>query len=165
MAENRVIGRDGAVPWHLPVDMRHFKALTTGHTVIMGRKTFESLGRPLPNRRNVVLTRDPAYRAPAGVVVVHTLDAALAAAEADSEVFVAGGEGIYRLALPRADRLYLTVVHARIEGDTFFPEFDVAEWKLVREERHEPDDRHEHPFSFRLYERRFSQISSKKTIA
>lgn len=147
-----MIGRAGDVPWHLPKDLKHFKALTTGHTIIMGRKTFESVGRPLPHRRNVVLTRDPTYRAE-GVTVVHDLDAALALAEGEDEVFVTGGEEIYRLALPRADRLYLTVVHATVEGDTRFPEFDEAQWRRVSEEHHPADERHAHAFTFRLYER------------
>lgn len=153
MAQNRVIGRAGGVPWRLPADMRFFKRLTTGHTVIMGRKTFESLDRPLEGRRNVVVTRDRSYHAPEGVTVARGFDEALTLADGEEEVFVAGGEAIYRLALPRADRIYLTVVHAHVEGDTLFPDFDLSEWKLVREERHEPDERHDFAFSFRFYER------------
>lgn len=153
MAENRVIGRAGGVPWRLPADMRFFKRLTTGHTVIMGRKTFESLDRPLEHRRNVVVTRDRSYHAPEGVTVAHAFDEAIAIAHGEEEVFVAGGAAIYRLALPRADRIYLTVVHAHVEGDTFFPDFDISEWKFVREDRHEPDERHAFAFSFRFYER------------
>lgn len=149
-----MIGRGNAVPWHLPSDMRHFKQLTTGHAVIMGRRTFESVGRPLPNRRNIVVTRDPTYRAE-GIEVSRSLDEALALADrGEGEAFVAGGAEIYRLALPRADRLYLTVVHAAIPGDTYFPHLDLREWRLDREERHPADERHAHPFTFRFYSRR-----------
>lgn len=153
MAENRVIGKDGRVPWHLPADMKHFKTLTTGHAVIMGRKTFDTLDRPLVNRRNIVVTRNRDYRAP-GAEVADSLDAALDVAKGDDEIFIAGGEDIYRLALPRADRIYLTLVHATVEGDAHFPEFDTAEWELVDEERHERDARHAFAFTFRRYERR-----------
>jgi dihydrofolate reductase len=152
MSENRVIGHAGALPWRLPLDMRHFKNLTTGRTVIMGRKTFDTLPAALPNRRNIVMTRDGSYR-PAGAEVVPSLDAALQRAAGDDEVFVAGGGEVYRLALPRADRLYLTVVHVSVEGDTHFPPFDDRQWRLVRDERHEADARHAHAFSFRTYER------------
>lgn len=152
MAENRVIGKDGRVPWRLPADMKHFKTLTTGHTVVMGRKTFETLDRPLVNRRNVVVTHNPDYHA-AGAEVVHSLAAALDLAAGDDEVFVAGGEEIYRLALPRADRIYLTVVHATVDGDAHFPDFDLAEWRLVGEERYESDERHAFAFTFRRHDR------------
>lgn len=148
-----MIGRDGAVPWHLPADLRHFKRLTTGHTVIMGRRTFASVGRPLPNRRNVVVTRDSSYR-PDGVVVAPGLAEALALAADELEVFIVGGAELYRLALPRADRMYLTIVHAEVPGDTYFPPFDPDEWRLEREERHTADARHAHPFTFRWYVRR-----------
>lgn len=153
MSENRVIGRDGRVPWHLPADMRHFKQLTMSHPVVMGRKTFETLPKPLEGRRNIVVTRDPAYGAP-GAEVVTSLDAALEATEDADEAFVAGGEAIYAIALPHADRIYLTVVHAAVDGDTFFPPFDSTEWKMVSDEPHEADERHEFAFSFRLYARR-----------
>jgi dihydrofolate reductase len=132
--------------------MRHFKALTTGHTIIMGRKTFESVGRPLPDRRNMVLTRDPDYR-PSGVVVVHTLEEALRRADGESEVFVVGGGEIYEIALPLADRLYLTIVHDDFAGDVFFPQIDPNDWSLRSDVRHDADERHAVAFSFRLYER------------
>ncbi|MEE9130243.1 MAG: dihydrofolate reductase [Phycisphaerales bacterium] len=152
MSENRVIGRDGALPWHLPADLARFKSITTGHTVIMGRKTFESVGQPLPNRRTIVITRNNDYQC-AGVFIAHGLDAALDHAAREDEIFILGGEAIYRIALPRADRLYLTIVHATIQGDTHFPPFDPDRWKLVEDERHEADDRHAYAFSFRRYER------------
>jgi dihydrofolate reductase len=153
MAENRVIGRADALPWHLPRDMRRFKRLTTGHAVIMGRRTFETLPAPLPDRRNVVLTRDPSYRR-SGIEVVHTLDAALALVAGAQEVFVAGGAEVYRGALPVADRIHLTVVHATVDGDTFFPEITMEAWRLVEDLRFETDERHAFACSFRRYERR-----------
>jgi len=152
MSQNRIIGRDGALPWHLPTDLARFKSITTGHTVIMGRKTFESVGQPLPNRRTIVITRNNDYQC-AGVLIAHSLDEALNHAAREDEIFILGGEAVYRIALPRADRLYLTIIHATIEGDTHFPPFDPDQWELVEDERHEPDDRHAYAFSFRRYER------------
>ena len=152
MSQNRVIGRDGALPWHLPTDLARFKSITTGHTVIMGRKTFESVGKPLPNRRTIVITRNNDYRC-ADVFVAHSLDEALDHAAQQDEVFILGGEAVYRMALSRADCLYLTIIHATIEGDTYFPTLDFDDWKLVEDERHEADDRHAYAFSFRRYER------------
>ena len=152
MSENRVIGRNGQLPWHLPADLKYFKKLTVDHTVIMGRKTFDEIKRPLDNRRNVVITRNRGFQ-PHGVTVVPSLDEALALAATEEEVFSVGGGEIFRLALPRADRLYLTVIHAHIEGDTFFPPFDSDGWVLEDEDRHEPDDKHAYAFSFRRYRR------------
>jgi dihydrofolate reductase len=153
MAENRIIGAGGSLPWHLPRDMRHFKTLTTGHPVIMGRKTFETINVPLPKRHNVVVTSNPAYAAE-GVDVVGSLDAALGAIDDAAEVFVAGGGEIYRQALPYAARIYLTVVHGRFDGDTRFPEFSMEQWRLIDDVRYGPDERHAYAHSFRLYERR-----------
>ena len=152
MSENRVIGKNGKLPWHLPEDLKFFKKLTVDHTVIMGRKTFDEIKRPLDNRRNVVITRNHAFQ-PHGATVVPTLAEALALGATESEVFVIGGGEIFKLALPRADRLYLTAVHAQIEGDTYFPAFDTAAWVLEEDERHEADDKHAYPFSFRRYQR------------
>jgi dihydrofolate reductase len=152
MAENRVIGRDGGLPWYLPDDLRRFKRLTVDHTVIMGRRTFDEIRRPLANRRNVVISRDPSFR-PAGVTVVPSLEEALALGATEDEVFVIGGGQIYRLALPLADKLYLTVVHADLPGDTTFPEFESGAWVLEQEEFHPADARHAHPFTFRTYRR------------
>ncbi len=157
MSENRVIGTHGQLPWRLPEDLKHFKKLTVDRTVIMGRKTFDEIKRPLDNRRNVVITRNHAFQ-PYGVTVVPSLNEALALAATEAEVFVIGGGDIFRLALPRADRLYLTVIHAQIEGDTFFPEFDKAVWALEEEERHEADEKHAYPFSFRRYQRIRGQV-------
>lgn len=152
MAENRVIGRDGGLPWRLPADMKRFKALTIGHTVIMGRKTWESMDGPLPDRRNIVVTRNHTFVAH-GAEVVHDVDRALEVAAGEHEVFIVGGQAIYTATLPRADRLYLTVVHAVVGGDTFFPAFEEEDWVIVEDQRFDADARHAHPYSFRLYTR------------
>jgi dihydrofolate reductase len=159
MSRNRVIGRKGALPWRMPADLKRFKQRTIGHAVIMGRKTWAALqGRPLPGRSNIVITRDREFQA-SGATVVHSLDQALQGARQahpdESEVFITGGEEIFRLALPIADVIDLTVVDTTIEdGDAFFPEFERdAAWRLVSDERHFADDKHAHAFSFRRYER------------
>lgn len=157
MAENRVIGRGGTLPWHLPADMKRFKSLTTGHVIVMGRKTFESIGRPLPNRRHVVLTRNRRYQ-PEGASVVTSLSEALRLAEGEQEIFVVGGAEIYRLALPHADRLHLTIVHADVVGDACFPKIDWNEWTLLDDVRHAADEKHSYPYSFRRYERRRKKV-------
>src|SRR5262245_41471215 len=154
VAENGVIGRDGTLPWHLPDDLKRFRQLTMGHAVVMGRKTWESIGRPLPGRQMIVVTRQADYH-PHGVHVAASLDDALQTARAagDDEAFVIGGAEIYRHALPLADRLYLTRIHATVEGDTLLPNWDDGNWRLVRREHHAADPKHEYPFSFELYER------------
>ena len=153
LASNNVIGRDNQIPWRQSTDLKRLKALTMGHHLIMGRKTYESVGRPLPGRTTIVITRRSDYL-PEGVTVAHSLEDALRLAESDSEVFIAGGAEIYKEALHRADRMYLTRVHADVDGDTFFPEFDdVAEWSLVDSEHFDADEKNEHPFSFLTYER------------
>lgn len=152
VAENGVIGREGHLPWRLPDDWKFFKQLTVDHTVIMGRKTFDEIRRPLANRRNVVVSRNPGFR-PRGVTVVPSLEEALALAATEDEVFVIGGAEIYRQALPKADRLYLTVVHAKVEGDTVFPSYDSAGWVLEDERYHPADENHAYPFTFRRYTR------------
>ena len=152
MADDGVIGRDNTLPWHLPRDLQWFKRLTTGNTIIMGRTTYQSIGRPLPNRRNIVLSRNPAFKAE-GVEVVATLEDALELVQNDTEVFVVGGAAVYGLALPRAQRMYLTRVHARVDGDVRFPEWRPDEWRLVWEEAHEADDKHAYPFTFQQFDR------------
>lgn len=158
-AENGVVGRDNDLPWRLPEDLRHFKRMTLGKPVIMGRKTFESIGRPLPERHNIVISRDPDYRA-AGAVVVATLEAALdeagsaARATGAGEVMVIGGAHIYALALPRVERLYVTEVHAEVEGDTFLPPIDWRQWRERSRERHAASGDNPYDYSFVTYERR-----------
>ena len=134
MAGNRVIGRAGAIPWHLPADLKRFKQITMGHWLIMGRRTFESIGRPLPGRTTVVVTRQPGY-SPEGVFAVHSIEEALVLARGEEEVFVAGGAQIYAATLPMADRLHLTLVEDEYEGDAFFPAVDLSGWRLVRSDR------------------------------
>ena len=155
MSANRVIGRGNALPWHLPADLARFRRRTEGHVVIMGRRTFDSVGQPLPNRRSIVVTRRHDYHPP-GAEIAHSLQEAIQRGrETESqEIFILGGAEIYALALPDVDRLELTIVHAEVEGDTFFPECDLTEWRLIEDERHEADDRHAHAFSFRIYERK-----------
>ena len=152
VSDNAVIGRDNDLPWRLSADLKRFKALTTGHTIVMGRRTWESIGRPLPQRRSIVVTRRPDYAAD-GARVAHSLDEAVAMASDDDRVFVIGGAALFRAALPRADRLYLTRVHAQVEGDVLFPDWDERDWRKVEDERHAPDERNEHAYSFRVYDR------------
>lgn len=152
VAENGVIGGQNRLLWHISEDLRRFKTLTSGHPVIMGRKTFESLGRPLPNRTNVVITRQ-AIELP-GCTVVHSLDEALARFGDEEEVFVIGGAQIYAEALPRADRFYLTRVGHAYEGDTRFPAWDPAEWRLTGSESYPRGAEYPYPFTFETYERR-----------
>lgn len=157
VAENGVIGRAGGLPWNLPEDLRRFKRVTSGHPVIMGRRTFETLPGPLAGRRNIVITRNPAYQAD-GVIVVGSLDAALADAgrvvDGDDPVFILGGGEIYRLALPIADRLDLTRVLANPEGDAWFPDVRWVDWDLVSRDERGPDDRHAVGFRFETWRRR-----------
>ena len=154
VADNGVIGRGGALPWRLPEDLRRFKAATLGKPVLMGRKTFESIGRALPGRLNIVLTRRAGWRpADPEVRVAADLDAALALAGDAAEVSVIGGSEIYALALPRASRVLVTEVHATPEGDTRLPRFDPLEWREVSRERWPADERHVHDMSFVVLER------------
>jgi dihydrofolate reductase len=155
LSTNGVIGRDNGIPWRQSTDLKRLKSLTMGHHLIMGRKTFDSVGRALTGRINVVITRRPDFSAE-GVTVVSTLeDAIRIAAEAgDEEPFIAGGAEIFAMAIHRADRMYLTRVHADVEGDALFPEFDdVSEWHLTDAEHFEADEKNEYPFSFLTYDR------------
>ncbi len=153
IARNGVIGCENKLIWHISEDLKRFKSITSGHPVVMGRKTFESLGRALPDRTNVVVTRNPAYRAE-GAATASSLEEALARFPGTEEVFIIGGGEIYRQALPAADRLYLTVVDHDYRGDTCFPEWNKEEWELVREERHERGEKFPYPFTYLDYERR-----------
>jgi len=152
MAENRVIGRDNRLPWHLPADLRHFRQVTVGKPVLMGRKTHESIGRPLPERTNIVVTRDRCYESP-GCIVVHSIESALRAAGDHEEVMVIGGTDFYRQMLPKADRIYMTLVHTEFEGDALFPELDEREWREVERVDCAPDENNPLPYSFSLLER------------
>lgn len=151
-AENGVIGSNNQLPWRLPEDLRRFKRLTWGKPILMGRRTFESIGRPLPGRSNIVMTRAADFR-PESVVIVHSLEEALRAVSTAPELVVIGGAEIYHLALPLADRIYLTEVHAAVDGDTALPLFDPREWVEVAREEHPADERHAHPMSFVVLER------------
>lgn len=159
VSENDVIGREGDLPWHLPADLRFFKRKTVGHTLIMGRKTFDTVGKPLPRRRSIVLSRQEDY-SPLGVEVVSSLEAALELAGDEEEVFIAGGAWVYREAMAVADRLYITRVHGEVEGDTFFPAIDPSVWNLVEEVRHEANEKHQYPFTFRTYDRWTPRVPS-----
>ena len=151
-SRNNIIGSGGDLPWHLPDDLKNFKRLTTGKPIIMGRKTHESIGRPLPDRHNIVLTRDEGYVAE-GCEVVNTVEDAInLAAEAD-EVMVIGGGQVYAAFLPVARRIYLTRVHAEFDGDTEFPVLDDSEWQLVSTESHSADAQHLYAFDFMVFER------------
>ena len=152
MAANRVIGHANRLPWHLPADLKHFKATTLGKPVLMGRKTWESIGRPLPGRINIVITRDTAYEAD-GCVVVHSLDEAIRAAGETAEAMVIGGAELYRQALPLANKLYLTLVHGEFTGDTRFPQWRQDEWREIERVDHEPDESNLHAYSFLTLER------------
>jgi dihydrofolate reductase len=152
VADNGVIGRDNALPWHLPEDLKRFKRLTMGKPIVMGRKTFESIGRPLPGRHNIVVTRDANYQRD-GITVVHSVEAAVKAAADASEIMVIGGSDLFRLFLPRATRVHLTRVHASVEGDVMWPPLD-ATWGVVASERFAADDRHAWDLSFEVWEKR-----------
>lgn len=157
VSENGVIGKNNDLPWHLPDDMKYFMQTTKGHHVVMGRKNYESIPekfRPLPNRTNIVVTRQEKFRAP-GCIVVHDLERALAIGEsnAEPELYIIGGAEIYRQGLALTNRMYLTEIHARIDGDVFFPEFHKREWKEVSRKPHGTDERHAYAFDFVIYDR------------
>ncbi len=152
IAQNGVIGNDNELLWHISEDMRYFRAITSGHTVVMGRKTYESIGRALPKRRNIVLSRQDITIE--GCEVLSSLEAAVAATQDEDEVFIIGGGEIYKQALPLAQRLYITHIEADFEGDTRFAELDFAEWQSIKSERFERGESFEHPFSFDIYERK-----------
>lgn len=154
-SDNDVIGKDNWMPWDLPAEIAYFRAVTRGKTVIMGRKTYDAVGRPMPNRHNIIVSRDASKKIE-GVDVVSSIEEALELAKKDDldEIFVIGGEQIYRLAMPFADRLYVTRVHTTIEGgEAFFPQFDTSQWKLTKNERHEPDSENAIAFTIMVYEK------------
>jgi dihydrofolate reductase len=157
-AENGVIGRNNALPWHLPQDLRYFKRVTMGKPIVMGRKTFESIGRPLPGRTNIVITRNPDFTAQ-GVRVVASLDEALRLAgdialiDGARELVVIGGAEIYKASIPLAGRLYITEVHATVQGDAFLPEIDWSQWREIGREHHVASDANPYDYSLVIYDR------------
>ncbi|MBI2099003.1 dihydrofolate reductase [Candidatus Uhrbacteria bacterium] len=153
MGRNRVIGKDGKLPWRLPADLKHFKEMTTNNTVVMGRRTYESIGRRLPDRRNIVISTRKDLIAP-GCLVVPSFEAALANIFPAEIAFCIGGSRVYQDALPLAEKMYLTEIDAEFDGDVFFPEFNYDEWKEVSREPHEPDEKNPHAYDFVVYERR-----------
>ncbi|HWP45345.1 MAG TPA: dihydrofolate reductase [Blastocatellia bacterium] len=155
MDEKRGIGRDNRLPWRLSADMKRFRELTMGHHMIMGRKTFESISKPLPGRETIIVTRDPDYSAE-GCLIAHSVEDALRLARerGEGEVFIVGGAEIYAQTLARADRMYLTRVHTVTEADTFFPEWDEAAWVEKESFYHPADEKNQYPFTFKLLERR-----------
>ena len=152
IAKNNAIGKDNQLLWHISEDLKYFKRITSGHTVIMGRKTFASIGRPLPNRTNIVISRT--LQPTADVLIVPDVTAALQHISREEEAFVIGGGAIYREALPMAQKLYITYVDADYEADTFFPEIDLLQWQEISREDHACGEKFPHPFSFVVYEKR-----------
>lgn len=153
VADSGVIGRDNTLPWHLPEDLKRFKRLTMGKPIVMGRKTFESIGKPLPGRQNIVVTRDTNYQRD-GIHVVHDAAGALRAARDAPEVMVIGGAELFRAFLPSAGRIHLTRVHGNIAGDVMWPALDEREWQVVERETHTADDRHAYAMTFEVWEKR-----------
>ena len=161
MARNRVIGRDNRIPWHLPADLKRFKALTMGHHIVMGRKTWQSINRLLPGRTSVIVTRDAQFRV-AGAKIARSIEDALQQCGDDSEIFVIGGEQIFRAALPYAQRLYLSAIDADIAGDTYMPPIDLSEWQLTHEEEHAADPPSNLPWRFLVYDRAQARASEAR---
>ncbi|UOE77940.1 dihydrofolate reductase [Parageobacillus thermoglucosidasius] len=154
MDQNRVIGKDNRLPWHLPADLAYFKKVTMGHAVIMGRKTFQSLGRSLPGRENVIVTRDRSFQVE-GCTVLHSLEEVCQfAVKRGDEVFIIGGAELFQATLPVADRLYITKIEASFPGDTFYPDFDEAQWQLVSYTKGIKDEKNPYDYAFIVYERK-----------
>lgn len=153
MSENGIIGRDDDLPWHLSADLQKFKQITMGHHIVMGRKTYESINRLLPGRTTVIITRQQDYEID-GAVILNDLESVHGLADADNELFIIGGGQIYQAALDLADKLYITRVHASVDGDTVFPELNWEHWELESRDDHEADDRNDHDYSFEVWRRR-----------
>lgn len=155
VAKNNAIGKDNQIPWHLPADLAYFKRITTGHHILMGRNSYRSIGRPLPNRTNIVITRDLSFRA-AGIWVAHSLEEALGIASdhGETEAFIIGGAAVYRESMDLWDKLYLTEVDLEPEGDAFFPVLDPGAWREIWREAHAPDLKNAHAYTFRILERK-----------
>jgi dihydrofolate reductase len=152
IGENNAIGKNNQLLWHMPADLKHFKNITAGHSIIMGRKTFDSVGKPLPNRRNIVVTRQN-ITIP-GCEVVKSIDEGIALCEGEDEVFIGGGAEIYRQAMDKTNRIYLTIIHKMFDADTFFPEIDFTKWIETEHEDYQSDDKNKFPYSFITLERR-----------
>jgi dihydrofolate reductase len=152
IAENDALGKNNDLIWHLPNDFKRFKAVTSGHHIIMGRKTFESFPKPLPNRTHVIITRNEAYH-PEGCIVVNSMEKALEICPKEAPIYIIGGGEIYALAMPFADKLDVTRVHHEFEADTFFPKIDRTKWELVNTEKHSKDEKHQYDYSFETYTR------------
>ena len=153
LSENNVIGKGNTLPWRLSADLKRLKGLTMGHHIIMGRKTWESLGRPLPGRKHVIITRSKDYEVE-GATVVHSIEEALEASKGDDQVFIFGGGEIFKMALPFVEKIYMTRVHKHIEGDAFFPKLDDGDWKEILREDHRADEKNEYDYSFIDYQRK-----------
>jgi dihydrofolate reductase len=154
MDDNRLIGNKNKLPWHLPADLAFFKRTTMGKPIVMGRKTFESIGKPLPGRRNIVITRDDTFSA-AGCEVANSIEAAMSLTKDDDEVMLIGGASLYEQTIARATQLYITRIHQSFEGDTWFPEIDLSEWKAVNREDFDADHSNQYAYSFIKYVREF----------
>ena len=154
ISKNRIIGRDNNIPWYLPADLKYFKKKTLNHHIIMGRKTFQSIGRPLPKRTNIILTRDAFFIA-SNCIVTHSLDHALNIAQdnGEEEVFIIGGGQIYEVAMPFLDKVYLTEVDTEVAGIVKFPELPTSEWREISSENHAPDEKNEYAYCFKIFER------------
>ncbi len=153
IGKNRELGVNNGLPWSLPDDLQYFRDTTRGHSVIMGRKTYQAIGHLLPGRKNIIITRDISNKIE-GAVMVSSVEKALKEVEGEAEPFLIGGGEIFKLALPYAGRMYITEVNASVPADAYFPEFDPAEWKTVKETFHPKDERHAYDFTFKIYERK-----------
>lgn len=153
-AKNNVIGKNNDIPWYLPADLKYFKKTTLNHHIIMGRKSFQSIGKPLPKRTNIVITRNPFFIA-SNCIMSTSVEEALSIAQdnGETEAFIIGGGQIYELSKSYWDKLYLTEVDLEVDGDIFFPQLNQDEWKLISSEHHEPDEKNEHPYTFKIFER------------
>ena len=155
MSTNHVIGKNNQLPWHLPADLKQFKKITMGKPILMGRKTYESIGRPLPGRSNIVISRDAQFKAP-GCMITHSIESALATAalQHSEEIFIIGGALIFQKTLPLIQRLYLTLIHESIEGDAYFPELNSAEWQEIEQVDYPPDEENNYAYSFKILDRK-----------
>ncbi|MCQ6275156.1 dihydrofolate reductase [Bacillus sp. V3B] len=154
MDKNRVIGKNNQLPWYLPADLQFFKRVTMGHPIIMGRKTYESIGKPLPGRENIIVTRNQEYKVE-GCTVIHSVEELTKfTEEKQEEVFVIGGAELFQVTFPNVDRLYITMIEHEFEGDTFFPEFNETDWNLISTEKGPKDEKNPYDYSFNIYERK-----------